>query len=51
MSVGYSPDKILQGRLPSQADAHYNAARLNEQLGRRQAALRHYNAYRRLVPR
>lgn len=33
---------------PSLADAHYNAARLHEQLGDRQAALRHYSAYRRL---
>lgn len=34
---------------PTQADAHYNAARLHEQLGRRQEALRHYSAYRRLL--
>ena len=33
---------------PSMADAHYNAARLHEKLGDRQAALRHYSAYRRL---
>lgn len=30
------------------ADAHFNAARLAEQLGEVQTALRHFNAYRRL---
>jgi tetratricopeptide (TPR) repeat protein len=34
---------------PRLADAHFNAARLHERLGQRQAALRHYNAYRRLA--
>ena len=33
---------------PDLADAHFNAARLHEQLGQFQAALRHFNAYRRL---
>jgi tetratricopeptide (TPR) repeat protein len=31
------------------ADAHHNAARLLERLGRREDALRHLNAYRRLL--
>jgi tetratricopeptide (TPR) repeat protein len=35
---------------PELADAHYNAARLHEQLGQTQRALRHYSAYRRLQP-
>ena len=33
---------------PGYADAHYNAARLLELRGQRQAALQHYSAYRRL---
>lgn len=33
---------------PDMADAHHNAAKLCEQLGDRQGALRHYSAYRRL---
>ncbi len=33
---------------PSLADAHFNLARLREQAGDTRAALRHYNAYRRL---
>jgi len=33
---------------PDFADAHFNAARLYEQLGRGQLALRHFSAYRRL---
>jgi hypothetical protein len=33
---------------PGFADAHYNAARLLEVSGRRQAAVQHYSAYRRL---
>jgi tetratricopeptide (TPR) repeat protein len=33
---------------PGQSDAHFNAARLAEQLGETQQALRHLNAYRRL---
>jgi tetratricopeptide (TPR) repeat protein len=33
---------------PDMADAHYNLASLHEQLGNRQKALRHLNAYRRL---
>jgi tetratricopeptide (TPR) repeat protein len=33
---------------PELADAHYNAARLHEQLGDAKKALRHLNAYRRL---
>ncbi len=33
---------------PTLADAHYNLARLHEKSGRRQAALRHFSAYRRL---
>lgn len=35
---------------PDFADAHYNAGRLLEARGDGQAALRHYNAYRRLQP-
>ena len=31
------------------ADAHFNAARLHERLGRKREALRHYSAYRRLA--
>jgi tetratricopeptide (TPR) repeat protein len=31
------------------ADAHYNAARLHENLGHRSAAIRHFNEYRRLA--
>ncbi|HEV8313844.1 MAG TPA: tetratricopeptide repeat protein, partial [Burkholderiaceae bacterium] len=30
------------------ADAHFNAARLHEQLGHATKAIRHYSAYRRL---
>jgi tetratricopeptide (TPR) repeat protein len=33
---------------PNLADAHYNAARLYEQRGQAQLAVRHYSAYRRL---
>lgn len=33
---------------PDLADAHYNAARLHEQLGDAQRAVRHFSAYRRL---
>lgn len=33
---------------PRLADAHYNLARLHEKAGRKQAALRHFSAYRRL---
>ncbi|WP_418314696.1 tetratricopeptide repeat protein [Piscinibacter sakaiensis] len=33
---------------PTLADAHYNAARLHEQLGHAKEALRHFSAYRRL---
>jgi len=35
---------------PDCADAHYNLARLSEMRGDKQAALRHYSAYRRLIP-
>jgi tetratricopeptide (TPR) repeat protein len=34
---------------PAFADAHHNAARLLERLGRKADALRHLAAYRRLV--
>jgi DNA-binding transcriptional MerR regulator len=34
---------------PEMADAHYNLGRLYEGLGERQAALRHWSAYRRLT--
>ncbi len=34
---------------PLLADAHYNLARLREQLGDRRGALRHFSAYRRLT--
>ena len=34
---------------PAFADAHFNCARLHERLGDSRAALRHFNAYRRLV--
>lgn len=34
----------------SLADAHFNIARLKEQLGDARSALRHFNAYRRLQP-
>lgn len=33
---------------PAQADAHFNAGRVYELLGRKREALRHYSAYRRL---
>jgi tetratricopeptide (TPR) repeat protein len=33
---------------PDLADAHYNAARLHEQLGDARQAVRHFSAYRRL---
>ena len=33
---------------PTFADAHYNAARLHEQLGHATQAIRHYSEYRRL---
>ena len=33
---------------PDLADAHYNAARLHQQLGDARQAVRHFNAYRRL---
>ncbi len=33
---------------PKFADAHYNAARLHEQLGHASKAIRHYSEYRRL---
>ena len=33
---------------PDMADAHYNAARLHEQLGNAKQAIRLYNEYRRL---
>ena len=35
---------------PLLADAHYNLARLREQLGDQRGALRHFSAYRRLQP-
>lgn len=35
---------------PALADAHYNLARLREQLGDKRGALRHFSAYRRLQP-
>ena len=35
---------------PDFADAHYNAARLHEQLGHATKAIRHYSEYRRLQP-
>jgi tetratricopeptide (TPR) repeat protein len=35
---------------PGLADAHFNLARLYETAGKRAAALRHWSAYRRLVP-
>jgi tetratricopeptide (TPR) repeat protein len=34
---------------PGFADAHFNAARLHEQLGHTREAIRHFNAYRRLL--
>lgn len=34
---------------PTLADAHYNLARLREQLGDKRGALRHFSAYRRLT--
>ncbi len=34
---------------PTLADAHYNLGRLHEQLGDKRAALRHFNAYRRMM--
>ena len=34
---------------PTLADAHYNLGRLREQLGDQRAALRHFNAYRRMT--
>ena len=34
---------------PALADAHYNLGRLREQLGDQRGALRHFNAYRRLI--
>ena len=37
-------------RAPDMADAHYNLALLCEAQGRRQEALRHLNAYRKLNP-
>jgi tetratricopeptide (TPR) repeat protein len=33
---------------PGMADAHFNLARLHDQLGRAKHAIRHYSAYRRL---
>ena len=33
------------------ADAHFNAARLHDQLGHKQQAIRHFSAYRRLRDR
>jgi tetratricopeptide (TPR) repeat protein len=36
---------------PALADAHYNLARVREQLGDTRGALRHYSAYRRLQSR
>ncbi|MEO8280185.1 MAG: tetratricopeptide repeat protein [Ideonella sp.] len=36
---------------PALADAHYNLGRLHEKHGRKQAALRHFSAYRRLQRR
>ncbi len=36
---------------PKSADAHFNAARLHDQLGHTQQAVRHFNAYRRLQRR
>jgi len=36
---------------PDLADAHYNAARLHEQLGDAKNAVRHFSAYRRLERR
>ncbi|TMH26402.1 MAG: tetratricopeptide repeat protein, partial [Betaproteobacteria bacterium] len=60
--VMFSPDELKAGQLdsaldsyerclaidPRLADAHFNAARLHEQLGHAQKALRHFSAYRRL---
>ena len=34
---------------PTLADAHYNLGRLNEQLGDKRGALRHFSAYRKLT--
>lgn len=34
---------------PTLADAHYNLGRVREQLGDKRGALRHFNAYRRLM--
>jgi tetratricopeptide (TPR) repeat protein len=34
---------------PGLADAHFNASRIEERAGRRQEALRHLAAYRRLT--
>jgi hypothetical protein len=36
---------------PRFADAHFNAARLHEQLGHATKAIRHYSEYRRLQRR
>jgi tetratricopeptide (TPR) repeat protein len=40
--------RCLRGA-PGHADAHFNAARILERLGRRAEALRHLAAYRRLT--
>ena len=36
-------------RMPTFRDAHFNLARLGEQLGGQQAGLRHFNGYRHLA--
>ncbi|MEO8527064.1 MAG: tetratricopeptide repeat protein, partial [Caldimonas sp.] len=46
--AGYNTSLQLD---PDLADAHYNAARLHEQLGDAKKALRHLSAYRRLERR
>jgi tetratricopeptide (TPR) repeat protein len=45
--ASYEQSLALDSRL---ADAHYNLARLREQLGDKRGALRHFSAYRRLQP-
>ncbi len=45
--ASYERSLVLDPRL---ADAHYNLARLREQLGDQRGALRHFSAYRRLQP-
>ena len=45
------PPFLLVLLQPDLADAHYNAARLHEQLGDAKNAVRHFSAYRRLERR